>query len=82
MKNIKIISEQTPSYVQDDISKLKLANEKGCYPLWLKDGRLGNYEGKKVWYGVNSSGNTTVFFADMTAQTIKKDGTIVKGKWK
>jgi hypothetical protein len=82
MKNIKIISEQTPSYVQDDISKLKLANEKGCYPLWLKSGTTGNYEGKKVWYGVNSSGNTTVFFADMTAQTIKKDGTIVKGKWK
>jgi hypothetical protein len=78
---MKNISEQTPSYVQDDISKLKLANEKGCYPLWLKSGTTGNYEGKKVWYGVNSYGNTTVFFADMTAQTIKKDGTIVKGKW-
>jgi len=81
MKNKKIILEQTPNYSQQEVSKLKLANEKGCYPSWLKNGQIGNYNGKKCWYGTNDKGNTTVFYADMTAETIKKDGTTVKGKW-
>lgn len=81
MKHRKIISEQTPSYEQKEASKLKLANEKGCYPSWLKNGQIGKYKGRQCWYGTNSKGNTSIFYADMTAETIKKDGTIVKGKW-
>jgi hypothetical protein len=81
MKKRNIITEQ--SAVMDDRTKLKTAAENGCYPKWLKNGRLGTYKGKKVWYGTNDKGNTVIFYADMTAEVKFKDDKPSKtGKWK
>lgn len=65
MKRKDIILEETAQ--MDDKSKLKAASQKGCYPEWLKDGRIGTYQGKKIWYGKNSKNQTVGFYADMTA---------------
>jgi hypothetical protein len=82
MKKRNIITEQ--SAVMDDKTKLKTAAENGCYPKWLKNGKLGNYKGKKVWYGTNDKGNTVIFYADMTAEVKFKnvDKPSKTGKWK
>jgi hypothetical protein len=71
MKKKNIILEQNASFTMDDGAKLKMANEKGCYPKWLKGGQLGNYKGKKTWYGKNDKGETVCFYADMTAENIQ-----------
>lgn len=76
MKNKNIILEETAS--MDDKSKLKAASQKGCYPKWLKDGKIGTYQGKKIWYGVNSKNETVGFYADMTAYNFKTKKT---AKW-
>ena len=82
MKKRNIITEQAA--VMDDRTKLKTAAENGCYPKWLKNGRLGTYKGKKVWYGTNDKGNTVIFYADMTAEVKFKDADRPSktGKWK
>ena len=82
MKKRNIITEQAA--VMDDRTKLKTAAENGCYPKWLKNGRLGTYKGKKVWYGTNDKGNTVIFYADMTAEVKFKDTDRPSktGKWK
>jgi len=54
----------------NDKDKLLKAQSLGCIPKWLVDGRIGNFEGKKVLYGLNSLGDTVVFYADMTAKNI------------
>jgi hypothetical protein len=81
MKKRNIITEQAA--VMDDRTKLKTAAENGCYPKWLKNGRLGTYKGKKVWYGTNDKGNTVIFYADMTAEVKFKDADRPSktGKW-
>ena len=76
MKNKNIILEETVS--MDDKSKLKAASEKGCYPKWLKNGRIGTYQGKKVWYGLNSKNQTVGFYSDMTAYNFNTKKT---AKW-
>ena len=76
MKNKNIILEETAA--MDDKSKLKAAAQSGCYPKWLKDGRVGTYQGKKVWYGLNSKNETVGFYSDMTAYNFKTKKT---AKW-
>jgi hypothetical protein len=76
MKNKNIILEETAA--MDDKSKLKAAAQSGCYPKWLKDGRIGTYQGKKVWYGLNSKNETVGFYSDMTAYNFKTKKT---AKW-
>ena len=82
MKKRNIISEKT--LVMDDKSKLLAAVQNKCsLPIGLTNGRIGNYKGKKVWYGTNKKGNTVVLFADMTAEVIFKDKSKKPyiGKW-
>lgn len=76
MKKNNVIIEETA--IMDDKSKLKAASQKGCYPKWLKDGRIGTYKGKKVWYGLNSKNQTVGFYADMTAYNFSTKKT---AKW-
>jgi len=76
MKKKDIILEETAQ--MDDKSKLKSAAQKGCYPGWLKDGRVGTYQGKKIWYGKNSKNQTVGFYADMTAYNFSTKKT---AKW-
>jgi hypothetical protein len=76
MKKKDIILEEAAQ--MDDKSKLKAAAQKGCYPGWLKDGRVGTYQGKKIWYGKNSKNQTVGFYADMTAYNFSTKKT---AKW-
>ena len=76
MENKNTILEETAT--MDEKSKLKVASEKGCYPKWLKNGRVGTYQGKKVWYGLNSKDQTVGFYADMTAYNFNTKKT---AKW-
>jgi hypothetical protein len=62
----------------DDKLKLLKAEKNGCFPIWLKDGKLGDLRGKKIWYGLNSKGETVGFYADMTAYNFKTKKT---AKW-
>jgi len=53
-----------------DKDKLLKVNSFGCFPKWLKNGSIGNYEGKKVFHGKNDKDQTVVFFADFKAKNI------------
>ncbi len=63
----------------NDKTRLIAANENGCFPKWLKNGKIGTYQGKKIWYGLNSKGETVGFYSDMTAYNFK---TKKSAKWK
>jgi len=79
-KNIKEQQTGQSNTVQmTDKDKLLKAKEFGCFPKWLENGKVGNYEGKKVFYGINSKKETIVFFADMTAKNISTNKT---ASWK
>ena len=62
----------------EDKLKLLKAEKNGCFPLWLKNGKLGDLKGKKIWYGLNSKGETVGFYTDMTAYNFKTKKT---AKW-
>ena len=70
----KILKEQTS--VSDDEKKLRQAYKSGCLPKWLQNGKLGDYEGKKVIYGT-AGGDTFVFFSNLTVKNVTT-GTIRK----
>lgn len=76
-KNIK---EQDSNVVpMSDKDKLLKAKTFGCFPDWLENGQIGDYGGKKVYYGTNSKKETVVFFPDMTAKNLNTDKT---ASWK
>jgi hypothetical protein len=66
----KNITEQVVTVPMTDKDKLLKANSFGCFPKWLKNGLIGDYESKKVFYGKNDKDQTVVFFADFTAKNI------------
>lgn len=74
-KNMKI-NEQSVPMTED--GKFKKAVEFGCIPKWLVGGKIGNYQGKRVFFGKNGKNETVVFYADMTAENLS---TNKKVKW-
>jgi hypothetical protein len=68
-KNIK--EQLKERQVQTEAQKyFQKANNSGCFPKWLKNGRPGKLNNEDIWYGQNSKGENIVFFSDMTAQNM------------
>lgn len=78
MKNNKILNEENIDLKSSQRDILINAKELGCYPTWLKDGQIGDYQGKKVFYGKNSKDENVVFYSDMSVENIV---TGKKGRW-
>ena len=68
-KNIKEQLQARPTQSANQIL-FQNANNAGCFPKWLKNGKPGKLNGQDIWYGQNSKGENIAFFADMTAQNM------------